>query len=830
MLQRSEAFSFLYRSLKDGTVLETSLPYHPFERLRIAMQTNNASQCDLAILIRHALRYHSLNENLMHPAEFDTNLLDIDSLIFAGLDYKISPNGYIITANPWKPKWLIESKLIPVDEGSMRAQSKWNKEHNHVQGDFFLTQFDFDHYRTIGQRVAVRSALSMPPSSMLIVDLPTGEGKSLVFQAIQKIGFSNDTPVLSSMLTLVIVPTVTLALDHERSNSDNSTIPLAYVGGDNDRNAKIIEAIKLGKQELIFASPEAVVGPLRNVISSVVERNDLRAIIVDEAHLIEGWGTGFRVKFQTMAGIFHQWRKVNGIKNSFRTVFLSATLSQLSRNTIQELFSPKEEIKTVSAASIRTEPEFWVAKISESLEQERRVIDALQNLPRPLILYVTKVEDAEHWFERLCNEGYKRVELVHGETSSNKRKQVVSSWANGSIDIVVATSAFGLGIDYPHVRTIIHACIPENLDRFYQEVGRGGRDGCNSISIIIPSLSDMNTALLLSERKIISVDRGFQRWCSMFKSRILIKSDDLCYYVQLNTPPSYSEKDIDMVGNRSVDWNGQVLCLMARCGFIRLIGTPYLEPELTDEAHLFQGIQICTDGHLTKDVWNDVFEKSRQNILKANRKSFSLIKKYLKREDCTGKLISDLYPDCKHACTSCRKCRLNPTMRHASGIVSEQKISWPYSPIVSKSIEQELGAMGRLIIEYCPELPKNIRDRDLTRIFSGFDNDGFRIAVYVGLVPAWLKSSLINAVSFRPWLKECATFWNHTTLPEGNSLIFIGSNVEIRSDQLNAKSIYPELIFIPYGLRDANNNDRLIFDMLTVPRMNINQFVERFLR
>ena len=105
------------------------------------------------------------------------------------------------------------------------------------------------------------------------------------------------------------------------------------------------------------------------------------------------------------------------------------------------------------------------------------MLEALRHVPRPAILYVTRVVDAKAWRDRLEAEGFEHAELVHGETGANERDRILRGWRDGDIDLVVATSAFGLGIDYRHVRAVVHACIPESLDRFYQEVGRGGRDG-----------------------------------------------------------------------------------------------------------------------------------------------------------------------------------------------------------------------------------------------------------------------------------------------------------------------------------------------------------------
>ena len=86
--------------------------------------------------------------------------------------------------------------------------------------------------------------------------------------------------------------------------------------------------------------------------------------------------------------------------------------------------------------------------------------------------------------------GFRRISLLTGGSSTAERRRVVDDWREQKLDLVVGTSAFGLGIDNPNVRTIVHACVPETLDRYYQEAGRGGRDGKVAASVIIPVSED----------------------------------------------------------------------------------------------------------------------------------------------------------------------------------------------------------------------------------------------------------------------------------------------------------------------------------------------------
>ena len=160
-----------------------------------------------------------------------------------------------------------------------------------------------------------------------------------------------------------------------------------------------------------------------------------------------------------------------------RTLLLSATLTDASLETLRALFGIEGDFESIAAVQLRPEPDYWIAPVPAEQARIDHIIEALHHAPRPAVLYVTEVSEANAWYSRLINAGFRRVRKVHGKTRRVEREEIVGQWRDGSLDIVVGTSAFGLGIDYPHARSVIHACVPETLDRFYQEVGRGGRDG-----------------------------------------------------------------------------------------------------------------------------------------------------------------------------------------------------------------------------------------------------------------------------------------------------------------------------------------------------------------
>ena len=141
---------------------------------------------------------------------------------------------------------------------------------------------------------------------------------------------------------------------------------------------------------------------------------------------------------------------------------------------------------------------------------------------------------------------------------------------------MVGTSAFGLGIDCPFARSIVHACIPETLDRFYQEVGRAGRDGRASISLICPSEGDKVIAKELNSKKVLTVKKGLKRWRKMFSEKELSQNKKPTQFlVRIDTPPGYEVDDIDMENRLNTTWNLRTLILMQRAQLITMTG--YIE-------------------------------------------------------------------------------------------------------------------------------------------------------------------------------------------------------------------------------------------------------------
>lgn len=324
----------------------------------------------------------------------------------------------------------------------------------------------FTNYRSLEQKTAVHCAVMLPDDYTLLVSLPTGGGKSLVTQILA---------ASSGGLTLVIVPTVSLAKDqHLQARAALRDPAIAeqtysFVGGED--NFPIVQAVKNQKACLVFTSPEALMKnqSLHDAVLTAAESHYLKNVVVDEAHIVPDWGVYFRPEFQLFSVMLNQLREKSGY--SIRAYLLSATLSDDVVDVLRELYAHEDRLVQLRCDSLRVEPRYSFFSYHDFDLRQKKVLEMVKLLPKPMIVYVTEPKVANQYRKLMQQDGYKNIFTYTGETSDEDRIRVLEMWKEHAFDVIFATSAFGMGVDKNDVRTVIHGCAPENLSRFYQEVG-----------------------------------------------------------------------------------------------------------------------------------------------------------------------------------------------------------------------------------------------------------------------------------------------------------------------------------------------------------------------
>ena len=498
----------------------------------------------------------------------------------------------IALGRPWRPRWKVAGDLdavrvaasAPADPNAYGAYGTRAREFVHVDLDPFLRGIPgIDGYRGVAQREAVLAAVRCPPGGVLHVLLPTGTGKSLVGLAR---GLTDRRGT-----TVFVVPTVALALDQERKALGSPLakilgLPdrLAYIGDlDDVLKQGILERVASGAQRLLFTSPEALVnGRLASRVHELAARGGLSALVIDEAHLVATWGESFRPVFQVLPALR------NGLVDAAHagghrppaTITMSGTLTAQGLATLQRLFagSPTE---VVGGAWLRPEPRFLTARFESPEQRDEAVIEALAHLPRPAIVYVSLRERTEQLAAKIRSAGFERVATFHGDTNTVDRRSVLEGWSGDCedptrYDVVVGNAAFGLGIDVPNVRSIVHACIPETFDRFYQEVGRAGRDGHASVSLLMVAPGDAEEAAGLRTPRPITPKVAWPRLLRMLQDSVLVDG-------AWHTVDVVRRVDGGLPTETDVRWNIHILATMLQAELIELRTRPLPRAEDQDD-------------------------------------------------------------------------------------------------------------------------------------------------------------------------------------------------------------------------------------------------------
>lgn len=534
----------------------------------------------------------------------------------------------------------------------------------------------YQHYHGAGQRDAIRLLLTDDRGSTFLVDLPTGVGKTFLVEAV-------DAFSMGQGLTVVIVPTVSLAMDQgvrvaERLGELGEDHGGSYCwhGGIAVEERRAISArIRAGKQRVLICSPEAALTSLRWSIVYAAKAGLLGSVFIDEAHLVDHWGAEFRPDFQGLAALVKTCRRhASTVGKRMHCILLSATYGPKTVRVLEKLFvSSDDRLISIHGGFLRPEIQYAVCKVTKENHHEA-VLQAVRSLPKPMILYVTEREQAEQFYLALKNTvQLSRLAKFTGQTNTAERDEILRGWRDGAIDLVVATSAFGVGINKPDVRSVLHASVPENIDRFYQEVGRSGRDGKASQSLIVFHRGQFHRAERLNTQKLISEELGLDRWAHLWAQGRSAEGGKR--EIELGVIPNR----LEWRGGENEKWNWRTLMLMQRAGGVEVeLALPELEGESKQEAAEgdevsdnacpeFTSVRLwvttLADNHRDESFWSSQVTSQRSYEKREQAKSFHVLKQWLlhPNEQSLCQHLVDYYTteglQPERVCAGCPACR-----------------------------------------------------------------------------------------------------------------------------------------------------------------------------
>jgi ATP-dependent DNA helicase RecQ len=343
--------------------------------------------------------------------------------------------------------------------------------------------FGYQTFRK-GQKEVISSILS---GEHTLAMLPTGTGKSMCYQLP---GYFLEGQIL------IISPLLSLMQDQVEQLmkfGEKRVIGLNSFLSTTERNQALRN---LNKYKYIFISPEML--GVRSILTKLQELS-IALFVVDEAHCISQWGYDFRPDYSKLG-------EVRGKLGNPLTLALTATATKKVREDIVQSLNIKGMNKIESTID-RPNIALYVEKVKDYHDKQARMLELVKQLQKPGIIYFSSKKVAEQMASILIDQGISNTMAYHGGLDQEQRILIQQQYIHGQLDVICATSAFGMGINKENIRFVIHYHMPMQLESYLQEIGRAGRDGMASIAILLHSPGDEQLPLQLADGELPSLQQ-----------------------------------------------------------------------------------------------------------------------------------------------------------------------------------------------------------------------------------------------------------------------------------------------------------------------------------
>ncbi|WVR05784.1 hypothetical protein IAU60_002809 [Kwoniella sp. DSM 27419] len=412
------------------------------------------------------------------------------------------PPGDLLSPEPVKPSAALSRfdssrSRFPITESAPRARSPvklispqrtvpveikhpWTKEVEHKLRQIFkLPNFRKHQKEAINETMAGKD---------VFVLMPTGGGKSLTYQlpAVCTTGKTRG-------VTVVVSPLISLINDQSR-HLTNLKIPAIAYTGDMTQKDKNLAHDELRRPEpytkVVYVTPEmlSMGSNIKDVLSSLLHRKRLARFVIDEAHCVSQWGHDFR----------SDYLRLGDLRKDYPGVPIMA-LTATAQNKVEEDIIRSLNIQgcTVLRQSFNRPNLHYEVRPKKKSDLETDIVAFIRTQPARSsgIIYCSSRDKCETLAKRLRDEHNLEAYHYHAGMAKGDRRKIQEGWQEHQFEIIVATIAFGMGIDKPDVRFVIHHSVPRSLEGYYQETGRAGRDGKPSTCILFYSFADGKLAL-----------------------------------------------------------------------------------------------------------------------------------------------------------------------------------------------------------------------------------------------------------------------------------------------------------------------------------------------
>lgn len=369
--------------------------------------------------------------------------------------------------------------------------------------------FGYDSYRTFAgealQEKAVQAAID---NKSILAIFPTGGGKSITFQVPALL--SGET---SKGLTVIISPLQSLMKDQVDNLEKNGITDAVTINGllDPIERAKSFERVENGSASLLYISPESL---RSKSIERLILGRKIARFVIDEAHCFSSWGQDFRVDYLYIGDFIKSIQEKKNLEDPIPVSCFTATAKQKVIEDIQEYFQEKLsiELKLFTSNASRTNLQYKVYEKNDENDKYQTIRDLIEQKDCPTIIYVSRTKTAFKLAERLNNDGF-NAKAYHGKMEKQEKTENQNSFINGNTQIMVATSAFGMGVDKKDVGLVIHFEISDSLENYVQEAGRAGRDeNITADCFVLFNEEDLSKHFILLNQTKLSIKEIQQIW------------------------------------------------------------------------------------------------------------------------------------------------------------------------------------------------------------------------------------------------------------------------------------------------------------------------------
>ncbi|ETN96299.1 RecQ family ATP-dependent DNA helicase [Zhouia amylolytica] len=321
----------------------------------------------------------------------------------------------------------------------------------------------FDSFRAAQEQV-IKNLLDKHDTLAL---LPTGGGKSVCFQV---------PALVQEGICIVVSPLVALIQDQVNQLKNKNIKAIGLTGGLSYKEVDaLLDNCIYGNYKFLYLSPERL---QQELVQERIRQMPVNLIAIDEAHCISEWGHDFRPAYRNCV-----W-----LRETFPHIPIAA-LTASATAEVQEDIVQNLNLRAVQRVKSSFSRQNIAYMVFEEEDKRHKLSLILKKNKGSSIVYVTSRKATINFADFLNNQGIKAT-FYHGGISSDEKQNKLKLWLDNQIQVMVATNAFGMGIDKPDVRTVIHLNLPDSIENYYQESGRAGRDGKKSFAVILKNKAD----------------------------------------------------------------------------------------------------------------------------------------------------------------------------------------------------------------------------------------------------------------------------------------------------------------------------------------------------